>query len=201
MIERGEGEMLDFKKEITSVHRIARTMVSFANHYGGTLLVGVNDNKTISGIKPDEERFMLEKAAGEFCYPPINLSINEWILNGKIILEVKIEMGINKPFFAIDESGKKWVYIRHKDESMLASKIVVDILKRKHSTHETIIKFSSKEKALLDFLKVHPQITVKEFCKLIKISKWSAMKTMVNLVSVDILNVNETDKPESFSLK
>lgn len=49
LIKDGEGETLDFKKEITSVNKIAKTIVSFANHKGGIILVGVNDNKTILG--------------------------------------------------------------------------------------------------------------------------------------------------------
>jgi len=51
LIAQGEGPMLDFKKEISSVHRIAKSMVAFANHHGGTLLVGVNDNGSINGVK------------------------------------------------------------------------------------------------------------------------------------------------------
>ena len=47
----GEGDMLDYKQEITSANKIAKTMVSFANHRGGTLLVGVRDNRTIAGIR------------------------------------------------------------------------------------------------------------------------------------------------------
>jgi len=201
LIDRGEGEQLDFKKEITSVHRIARTMVSFANHFGGTLLVGINDNKSISGIRTEEERFMLEKAASDFCFPSINLSIKEWILDGKAILEVKIQNGLEKPYYAIDEDGKKWVYIRQKDQSMLASIIRVEVLKHQQVSHHSIIKYSENEKMLLDYLKLNSTISLKEFCKLNKINRWSALKILVNFVSIGILILNDSEKPETFSLK
>ncbi|NNM15199.1 MAG: ATP-binding protein, partial [Bacteroidia bacterium] len=42
LILLGENEILDFKQQITSESKIAKTMVSFANHKGGTLLVGVD---------------------------------------------------------------------------------------------------------------------------------------------------------------
>jgi predicted HTH transcriptional regulator len=200
LIERGEGEMLDFKKEISSVNRIAKTIVSFANHFGGTLLIGVNDNGSISGIKPEEEKFMLEQASGFFCDPPIDLTIHEWQIKGKTILEAIIPMGMDKPYYALDETGKKWVYVRQKDQSMLASKMLVEVLKRKHSSKQTIIKYSSKEKALLDYLTVHSKITLKEYCKLINISRWRAMRILVNLVSVGVLRLHETEQPEYFSL-
>lgn len=114
LIDQGEGAMLDFQKEISNVHRIAESIVSFANLHGGTLLVGVNDDGTISGIKTEEEKFMLEKAAEFFCTPPIELIIHEWNLRGKMILEVIIPEGRDKPYYAIDEEGKKWVYVREK---------------------------------------------------------------------------------------
>ena len=62
-LRQGEGDMLDYKQEITSANKIAKTMVSFANHKGGTLLVGVRDNKSIAGIRTEDEKYMLDLAA------------------------------------------------------------------------------------------------------------------------------------------
>ena len=200
LIEQGEGAMLDFKKEISSVHRIAKTMVSFANHFGGTLLVGVNDNGTISGIKAEEEKFMLEKAAGFFCQPPLELTIHEWNLRGKIILEVVIPEGHDKPYYAIDEEGKKWVYVRQGDQSMLASKVLVEVLKHKHSSRPAIVRYTSKEKALLEYLQEHPRITLKEFCKMVNISRWRAQRILVSLTAVGVVRLHDIEKPEYYSL-
>ena len=200
LISQGEGEQLDFKKEISSTTRIAKTMVSFANHKGGTLLVGVNDDKTISGVKTEEERFMLEQAATFFCKPEIQLEIQEWHTGKKTILEVVVPQGKDKPYYAKDENGKWWVYIRVKDQSLLASKVVVDVLRRQGSADNTIIEYSSKEKALLDYLSHHHRITVKEYCKLINISRWRAIKIMVNLVSVGVIRTHNTEKTEFYTL-
>ncbi len=200
LIAQGEGSMLDFKKEISSVHRIAKTIVSFANHHGGTLLVGVNDDGSISGVKVEEEKFMLEKAAHEFCDPPIYLDIHEWHMGKKTILEVVIPECDQKPCYAIDEEGKKWVYVRQDDQSLLASKVTVDVLKRRSSSARTLIQYTSKEKALLDYLSEHKRITLKEFCKLVNISRWRATRILVNLVSVGVIRVHQIEKPEFFTL-
>ena len=200
LIDRGEGEMLDFKKEISSVHRIAKTIVSFANHLGGTLLVGVNDNGTISGVKAEEEKFMLAEAAIHFCYPSVELQMHEWSLKGKTIIEVIIPKGSDRPYSAIDEEGKKWVYIRHRDQSLLASKVVVEVLKRQSSENRTLIRYSDKEKALLDYLKVHHRVTLKEFCKMLNISRRRGMQIMVNLLSIGVLRVHQTEQPEYYTL-
>ena len=200
IIDQGEGDMLDFKKEITNAHRIAKTMVSFANHHGGTLLVGVRDDGSISGVKAEEEKFMLEKAASTLCQPSIDLHINEWNLKGKVVLEVLVPEGKSKPYYAIDEEGKKWVYVRQQDQSMLASKVVVEVLKRKGSSTHTVVEFTSKEKALLDYLKENPRITLKEYCKLINISRWRAQRIVVNLISVGVIRVFDNEKPEYYTL-
>lgn len=47
MIWQGEGVSLDFKKTITSCEKIAKTIVSFANHAGGMLFIGVADRKSV----------------------------------------------------------------------------------------------------------------------------------------------------------
>jgi hypothetical protein len=199
LIDRGEGEMLDFKREITSVHRIAKTIVSFANQYGGTLLIGVNDDRTIRGAKVEEEKFMLDQAARLFCDPPVALTIHEWKFNRKTVLEVLIPMGDQKPYYAIDEEGKRWVYIRQKDQSMLASKVMVEVLKRKNSDQHTLIKYSDDEKALLDYLTVHQKITLKEFCKLTGVNRWRATRILVNMVSIGVLRVHPEESPEYYS--
>ena len=200
LIDQGEGEMLDFKKEISSVIRIAKTIVSFANHHGGSLLVGINDDGTVAGVKAEEEKFMLEKAASERCFPPISLVIHEWHMKGKTVLEVIIPEGLEKPYYAIDEEGKKWVYIRQADQSLLASKVMVEVLKHKHSSRPVLVKYTSKEKALLDYLKDHPRITMKEYCKLVNISRWRAQRILINLTSVGVLNLHDIEKPEFYTL-
>src|SRR6188768_3112918 len=102
LIRQGEGEQLDFKREISSSMRIAKSLSAFANHKGGTLLVGVNDDGTIAGVKAEEERYMLEQAATFFCRPEVHLEIHEWQIKKKTIIEVIIPEGDNKPYYAKD---------------------------------------------------------------------------------------------------
>jgi len=76
-IAEGESEVLDFKKTISSASKIAKTICAFANHKGGTLLVGVNDNKTISGVRSEDELYMLDLAAQFYVKPEISLKMVE----------------------------------------------------------------------------------------------------------------------------
>lgn len=196
----GEGESLDYKQEISSASKIAKTMVSFANLKGGVLLVGVRDNRSIAGIRSEDEKYMLELAASFYCKPEINLELEEHNIGGKIILECTVPEGEFKPFSAKGEDGKWWVHIRNKDKSLLASKIVVDVLKRQASNKGTLIKYGKNEEALLRYLEDNERITLQQFRKMVNISKWRASKIIVNLITAGVIINHTYEKPEFYTL-
>ena len=146
-IFEGEGVTLDFKKTITSCEKIARTMVSFANNRGGRLLIGVADDGTIKGVKSeDEERYMITKAAHLYARPALEPVFEEVYVDDKMVLIVDTPASTLKPHYALAEDGKWWVYVRVKDKSVLASKIVVDVLKRSSSNEGVLIEYSENGK-------------------------------------------------------
>jgi predicted HTH transcriptional regulator len=196
----GEGESLDYKQEISSASKIAKTMVSFANHKGGVLLVGVRDNRSIAGIRSEDEKYMLDLAASFYCKPEIELELEEHNIGGKVILECTVPEGKFKPYSAKGEDGKWWVHIRNKDKSLLASKIVVDVLKRQSSNKGTLIKYGKNEEALLKYLEDNDRITLQQFRKMVNISKWRASKILVNLISAGVIINHTYEKTEFYTL-
>jgi predicted HTH transcriptional regulator len=199
LIAKGESDTLDFKKTISSASKIAKTIVSFANHKGGILLIGVNDNRTISGVKSEDEKYMLDLAASFYCKPEIPVEIIEWEIGNLTIIEAKIPEGNNKPYYAKDEEGKWWVHIRVKDQSLLASKVVVDVLKKQTSQEGVFIAYTKHEQSLLQYLAKNQRITLKQLCKLLNISRWRAQKMLINLVSAGIIRNHTTEKEEYFT--
>jgi predicted HTH transcriptional regulator len=200
LILEGEGVSLDFKKTITSCEKIAKTMVSFANNKGGRLLIGVADDGSIKGVKAeDEERYMINKAAHFFARPTLEPIFEEFYFDGKIVIVVEIEESKVKPHYALAEDGKWWVYVRVKDKSVLASKIVVDVLKRWDNNDGVLIEYSSKEKALLEYLEEKERITVKQYCDLLNLSRRRAQRILVNLVLSGVIRVHTTEKEEFYT--
>jgi predicted HTH transcriptional regulator len=200
LIFEGEGVTLDFKKTITSCEKIARTMVAFANNKGGRLLIGVADDGTINGVKSeDEERYMITKAAQLFAKPPLEPIFEEVYVDDKVVLVVDTPESIAKPHFALADDGKWWVYVRVKDKSVLASKIVVDVLKRSNGTDGVLIEYSSKEKALLEYLDKTAGITITECCELLKIGRRRAQHLLVDLILSGIIRINTTEKEEFYT--
>lgn len=200
MILEGEGVRLDFKKTITHVHKIAKTMVSFANNKGGIILVGVMDDGSIKGVKSEEEeKYQLIKAGTYYCKPVIEPKFTEVEIDGATILVVEIEESDVKPHYALSEDDKWWAYIRVKDKSVLASKIVIDVLKKETKGESALIIYTSKEKALLEYLQTNERITLVEFCKLINISRRRASRILVNLVLSGVIRVHNTEKTEYYT--
>jgi predicted HTH transcriptional regulator len=200
LIFEGEGVTLDFKKTITSCEKIARTMVSYANNKGGRLLIGVADDGTIKGVKSeDEERYMITKAAHLYSRPALEPVFEEVYVDDKLVLIVEIEPSQTKPHYALAEDGKWWVYVRVKDKSILASKIVVDVLKRSGYKEGVLIEYSTNEKALLEHLEKAARITIIECCELLKIGRKKAQRLLVDLILSGIIRIHTTEKEEFYT--
>ena len=200
LIFEGEGATIDFKKTITNCGKIARTMVSFANNKGGRLLIGVADDGTITGVKSeDEERYMITKAALLYTKPILEPIFEEVYVDDKMVLAVDIPESAAKPHCALADDGKWWVYVRVKDKSVLASKIVVDVLKRSAANEGVLIAYSSKEKALLEYLDKTAGITVAKCSELLKISRKRAQLLLVDLILSGIIRINTTEKEEFYT--
>lgn len=199
-IASGENDTLDFKKTISSASKIAKTICSFLNHKGGVLLIGVNDNKTLAGVSSEDEKYMIEMASQFYVKPEVSIEILEHELGGKTILEARIPEGRQKPYYAKDEEGKWWVYIRVKDQSLLASKVVVDVLKKNHGSTPNFITYTEQERAVLKLLEQEARANLKEICKRLNISRWRAQRILSSLISAGVVRVHHTEKTEFYTL-
>ena len=175
-------------------------MVSFANNKGGRLLIGVADDGTINGVKSeDEERYMITKACQLYAKPALEPMFEEKYVDDKLVLVVEITESNTKPHYSLAEDGKWWVYVRVKDKSVLASKIVVDVLKHSSDSKGVFIEYSSKEKALLEYLEKMNRINIKQYCELQKLSRKHAQRILVNLVLSGVIRIHTTEKEEYYT--
>lgn len=200
LIEEGEHQMLDFKFEISDSKKIARTLVAFANTDGGRLLIGVKDNGAISGIRSEEEKHMIQTASEIYCIPNVNFQAKEWNINGKTVLEIIVPKSKYHKHKAPDHNNIYKVYIRVKDQNILADGILLKIWKYQNNKQEVRVTFTESEMFLLKYLNDNKRITLKEFMKAAKISKKEAEKTLVNFTLINMLKLEITEKVIFFSL-
>lgn len=200
LLIRGEDDQLDYKQTISSASKIAKTICAFANHKGGILLIGVKDNRRVVGIRSEDERYMIELAASFYCRPEVPFVLKEHLIGDKTVLECIIEESTTKPHYAKDENDQWWAYVRVKDHSLLASKVVLEVMKRQGRDGGTLIRYGKNEEALIKYLSTHDRITMHEFRKMVNISKWRANKILIDLVSTGIIRNHTTEKTEFFTL-
>jgi len=55
---KGEGLQIEFKKKAAFPEKIVREVIALANTQGGTLLIGVDDDGTVSGQRLLRRRFL-----------------------------------------------------------------------------------------------------------------------------------------------
>lgn len=201
LILQGEHQKQDFKFQVNDSRKIAKSISAFANTNGGKLLIGVKDNGNIAGVRSDEEFYMIEAASEMFCKPRIDFAHRTWNVEGKTVLEIDIPSIDNKPCYALSENDKWLAYIRYKDQNILANIIQLKFWKRMNRDAGTFIRYSDKERILLDFLNQNAFINLKTYCKIASIPKYLAENLIVNLMITGIIEMVQNEKNTWFRLK
>lgn len=219
LVRQGEGEMIEFKRKVAHPEKIIREIVAFANTRGGDLLIGVDDNGSIPGIKfAEEEIFVLERAIKKWCRPHIDYEVEIIpISSKKFVVSYHIHESDRKPHYIIENKTaavvaekstgrrqkKKWgqAYVRFEDKSLQASREMWQILRRKRKQKDIKFNFGEKEKLLMEYLDQHTSITVKQFAELAQLPVRNASQTLVLLVLANVLKVIPREKEDLFMLK
>ena len=97
--KNGEDSTIEFKEIFTK--DLISELVAFANTKGGLLLIGINDDGDIVGVKTDEISELKKKISNisNETTPPLNPHIKSYTFQDKTILVVLIEQGDEKPYF------------------------------------------------------------------------------------------------------
>lgn len=73
---KGEGLKIEFKKKAAFPEKIVREVIALANTAGGDLVIGVDDDGTVSGQRYiEEEIFVMEKAIRELIFPALSVEV------------------------------------------------------------------------------------------------------------------------------
>ncbi|MDN3204836.1 AlbA family DNA-binding domain-containing protein [Algoriphagus sediminis] len=202
LASRGEGLSLEFKKKAAHPEKIIREIIAFANTSGGTLLLGVDDDGTVSGQKfIQDEVYVLEKAIEEEIRPKIEFSreIIE-ITEKKGIAIFEIPQSPNRPHFLYEE-GKRKSYVRVEDRSIQASKEVWEVIKKSRQPRDVVFTYREKEETLMKAIEEHGKITVKEYSRIARIPKFLASRTLVRLTLASVLELHPQESEDFFTLK
>jgi len=115
ILKQPEDKSLEFKKEIPKNRQnLLKTVVAFANGTGGHIYVGVNDDRTVTGIK--EEPFDLEEKLSSIIYDSIspipNVFFQTIAFEDKVIFIIRILPGANKPYYFKKLGPEDGIFVR-----------------------------------------------------------------------------------------
>lgn len=123
LLRNGEDSTVEFKRDDVRNHDLARELVAFLNLDGGIVLLGVEDDASISGTTRDR----LEEWVGELCRskiePPV-VPILSWMRDaepGRDVVAVRVTIGPDKPYARI-HNNRRTYYIRVGSASREASR-------------------------------------------------------------------------------
>ena len=180
LIEQGEGQSLEFEKQVTTEEDIAREMVAFSNTNGGRVVFGIDDkNKHFIGAEI-QEGFVewVMKIARERSTPPITPKLDILERNEKKIVILSISEGDEKPYMTDDIC-----YIRDDDLSRPATPEEQEEIKSPWSG----IGMNQRQKKALHYIVDHGLITNREFRNLFNVSHKTAHIELTMLTDQGVL--------------
>ena len=113
LIANGENSGVEFKRDDLRPEQLAKEIAALANLKGGRVLLGVEDDGSISGIqREDLERWVMDTVFGRYVHPMILPYYEEVRLgDGKRVAVITLTEGTAKPY-ALRHNDREEVFVR-----------------------------------------------------------------------------------------
>lgn len=123
IIAHGENSGIEFKRDDLRPEQLAKEIVALANFQGGKLLLGVEDDGSISGIRREDlETWVMDTVFGRYVHPLILPFYEEVVLDdGKRVAVISLTLGVAKPY-VVRNKDREEIFIRVGSISRLATR-------------------------------------------------------------------------------
>ena len=123
LIANRENSGVEFKRDDVRPEQLAKEVVALANFQGGRILLGVEDDESITGIQRDDlERWVMDTVFGRYVHPMIIPFYEEVQVDDQHrVAVISISQGTAKPY-VVRHHGREDIYIRSGSTSQLATR-------------------------------------------------------------------------------
>lgn len=149
LILEGEHLQQDFKYRVSDARKLAKSVSAFANTDGGRLLIGVRDDGHMSGVRDEEEIFMMHQAAYRYCRPEASIKFDTFHVEGRTIVIATVPPSDKRPICAINDDGRQRAYIRIADENIVASPVHLAIWRESENTQGAMMTYTDTVQKLI----------------------------------------------------
>ena len=199
LISEGEHQQQDFKYKVTDAAKLARSVSAFANTDGGRLLIGVRDDGHLSGVRSEEEIYMMHQAAYKFCKPEASIKFDTYHAEGRTIVVATVPPSQKRPVCAIDEEGRQRAYIRIADENIVASPVHLAIWREAQLERTTMMTYTDAVRQLMDILKTE-RLTLNQVVRRSGLQRYKVISLLARLIRFGTVHWQYTNQQFLFYL-
>ena len=198
LIREGEHQQQDFKYRVADACKLAKSVSAFANTDGGRLLIGVRDDGHMSGVRDEEEIYMMHQAAYKFCNPEASIKFDTYHAEGRTIVVATVPPSVRRPVCAIDEEGRKRAYIRINDENIVASPVHLAFWRESQKPHGTMITYNDEIRLLLQV--IQGQLTLNQIVRFSRLPRHQVIILLARLLRFGNVRCEYTNQQFLFNL-
>ena len=198
LIQEGEHQQQDFKYRVADACKLAKSVSAFANTYGGRLLIGVRDDGHLSGVRSEEEIFMMHQAAYKYCKPEASIKFDTYHVEGRTIVVATVPPSDKRPVCALDEEGKLRAYIRIADENIVASPVHLALWRETQKPKGSFMTYDTTVRQLLDAMQ--GRRTLNQIVRLSRLPRPKVIILLARLIRFGTVQWEYTDQQFLFSL-
>ncbi len=122
IMANGENSGVEFKRDDIRPEQLAKEIVALANFQGGRVILGVEDDGTVSGLQRNNCEEWVMNVIKDKIHPLLLPFYEEVKMdNDKVVAVVTFPQGISKPYVVRDRDAEK-IYIRVGSTSRLATR-------------------------------------------------------------------------------
>ena len=180
LIREGEHQQQDFKYRVADACKLAKSVSAFANTYGGRLLIGVRDDGHLSGVRSEEEIYMMHQAAYKFCKPEASIKFDTYHADKRTIVVATVSPSVKRPICALDEEGRKRAYIRINDENIVASPVHLALWRESQKPQGAIITYDDDIRLLL--AAIQGQLPLNRIVRLSRLPRQKVITLLARLI-------------------
>lgn len=198
LINEGEHQQQDFKYRVSDAMKLAKSVSAFANTDGGRLLIGVRDDGHMSGVRDEEEIYMMHQAAFRYCRPQASIKFDTYHIEGRHIVIATVPPTDHRPVCAIDDEGKQRAYIRIADENIVASPVHLAIWRESQNSQGTMMTYTDTVRKLIDAMQ-DQRLTLNQLVRRSGIPRPKVITLLARLIRFHVAQWEYTDQQFLFS--
>ena len=198
LINEGEHQQQDFKYRVSDAMKLAKSVSAFANTDGGRLLIGVRDDGHMSGVRDEEEIYMMHQAAYRYCRPQASIKFDTYHVEGRTIVIATVPPSDKRPILAIDDDNHR-AYIRIADENIVASPGHLAIWRESQNQHGTMMTYTDTVRKLIDTLQGQ-RLTLNQLVRRSGIPRYKVITLLALLIRFHIAQWEYVNQQFLFSI-